>query len=153
NLIQVPAQEFAGMNWVLEHLGAMAILRAGQGVKDHTRVAIQMLSDDVTTQEVYTHTGWRIRKCQPVYLHAGGAIGADGPVPDVRVALSGPFTRYLLPDPPTGAELRKAVRASLRLLRVAPYEVSVPLFAAVYDAPLGPTDFSLHYSGPTGQGK
>ena len=57
---------------------------------------------------------------------------------------------HALPEPPTGTALRDAVRASLRLLEVAPDRVSVPLLAATYRAVLGATDLSLHLVGPTG---
>ena len=40
----VPADQFPSMNWVSRHLGAGAIVRAGQGQKDHARAAIQYLS-------------------------------------------------------------------------------------------------------------
>ena len=36
----VPAERFAGMSWVTEHLGPTAIVRAGMGLKDHARTAI-----------------------------------------------------------------------------------------------------------------
>src|SRR5262249_33766597 len=100
--LRVPASQFAAMNWPTEHLGAAAILAPGMGLKDHTRAAIQMLSGDVPERQVYTHTGWRKIGDAWAYLHAGGAIGTDGPLPGVEVALSGPLAGYVLPHPPTG---------------------------------------------------
>jgi hypothetical protein len=151
--VQVPAEEFPAMNWVIPRLGPRAVVCAGQGVKDHARAAIQSAPGDVVTEVVYTHTGWREHGGRWVYLHAGGAVGAGGPVSDVRVELSGPLAHYLLPEPPSGEALREAVRASLGLTRAAPPELTLPLLAAVYRATLGSTDFSLHLCGPTGQGK
>ena len=46
-----------------------------------------------------------------------------------------------------------ALRESLGLLEVAPGGISYPLLAATYRAPLGESDFSIHLSGPTGEGK
>ncbi len=64
------------MQWVVENLGAGAIVSAGYGAKDRAREAIQHLSGDVPTQHVYTHIGWRKIDEKLVYLHAGGSIGS-----------------------------------------------------------------------------
>jgi hypothetical protein len=142
------ASAFSAMNWPTEQLGANAVTYAGIGVRDHARVAIQLLSGEVPERMVYTHLGWREIAGEWVYLHAGGAIG---PVEEgVETRLEGALARYVLPDPPTGVALQAAVRASLRLLEVAPDRVSVPLLAATYRAVLGATDLSVHLAGPTG---
>jgi hypothetical protein len=145
------ASAFTAMNWPTEHLGANAVTYAGMGLRDHARVAIQLLSGETPDRMVYTHTGWREIGGEWVYLHGGGAIGPLGPVgAGVETRLEGALARYVLPDPPAGLALGAAVRASLRLLEVAPDRVSVPLLAATYRAALGVTDFSVHLAGPTG---
>jgi hypothetical protein len=147
------SNQFSAMNWPVEHLGARAVVFPGQGTREHARVAIQQLSGDIPTEHVFTHVGWRLIDGRYVYLHAGGAIGPDGPMTGVRVALSAPFDRYLLPEPPGVEVLREAVKASGRLTNVAPDEVSVPLFACVWRAPLGAIDFTPFLTGPSGAGK
>jgi hypothetical protein len=149
----IPDAKFVGMTWATEHLGAGAVLYPGFGIKDHARAAVQLLSGDVPTKRVFTHAGWREVDGTWLYLHAGGAIGPDGPVNSMNVELEGALGGYALPDPPDGDEVRRAVRASLGLLDLAPDEITVPLLAAAYRAPLGISDFSLHLSGPTGEGK
>jgi hypothetical protein len=149
----VPAARFTTMNWAAEHLGAGAVVYPGFGIKDHVRAAVQLLSGDVPTRRVFTHTGWREADGIWLYLHSGGAIGPDGPVSSINVELDGALGGYALPDPPEGDDVRKVVRTSLGLLELAPDEITVPLLAATYRAPLGSTDFSLHLSGPTGEGK
>ncbi len=146
----LPSGAFGAMNWPTEHLGATAVTYPGMGIRDHARVAIQMLSGEVPERTVYAHTGWREVGGTWVYLHGGGAIGADGPVEGVETRLESALARYVLPEPPDGDALRDAIRASLRLLDVAPDRVSVPLLAATYRAVLGATDHSLHLAGPTG---
>ncbi len=150
---RVPAAQFAGMNWVPEHLGASAIVYPGQGTREHTRAAVQVLSGDVTERRVYAHTGWREVEGRPVYLHADGAIGVDGPVSGVEVELPDSLSPYSLPKPPDAEELRRAIRASLGMLKTAPLSISYPLLVATYRAPLGGADFSVHMTGLTGTGK
>ena len=149
----VPATQFPQMNWVTPNLGAEAVVYAGYGAKDHCRAAIQLLSEEVLTTHVYTHVGWQKVGGVWVFLHENGAIGPIGPVPNIHTQLFGAVARYTLPPPPTPENLRKAIKASLQFLDLAPLWVTVPLLAAAYRAPLGPADFGLHLSGPTGAGK
>jgi hypothetical protein len=128
------AAQFASMNWVLGRLGPRAVLFPG-ATKAHVRAAIQVLSGEVPTENVYTHIGWRRHGEEYVYLHAGCAIGGGGPVPGVQVDVPEPLTRYLLPEPSSGRALRAAIQASLRLLDVAADLVTVPLWAAIWRAP------------------
>src|SRR5438876_9329810 len=51
-IIEVPACQFASMNWIPEHLGSRAIVSPGFGLRDHTRAAIQFLSKDVRERRV-----------------------------------------------------------------------------------------------------
>jgi hypothetical protein len=148
--VTIPASQFAGMNWAIQHLGPNAILLPGFGTKDHARAAIQFLSGDVPTRKIYTHTGWREIDGQQVYLHAGGALGPQGPLPGIETRLDGALSLFRLPHPPSGDALRTAVRASLYLAPVAPPPITVPILGATYRAVLGAADSSLHLSGPTG---
>jgi hypothetical protein len=143
---RIPASQFPSLNWVGEHIGANAIVHPGQAVKDHARVAIQMLSGNVPTKTAFRHTGWRSIDGRWCFLHAGGAIGGG----DVEVVLEGSLTRFELPAPPSGNDLRKAIRASLAALNAGPDEVTFSVQCAVYRAVLGESDFSIHLTGRTG---
>ena len=116
-----------------------------------------MLGGDLPTRRVYAHTGWVMIGEEWAYLHAGGAIGPEGPSAGVGVSLGdGRLGGYVLPDPPEGEDLERAVEASLRFLKVAPLTIAFPLFAAIYRAPLSeavPVDFSEYLVGPTGSQK
>jgi hypothetical protein len=147
---EVPAADFAGMRWGLPAWGTRAVLYAGVGAKEHVRCALQVLSGDVPRRTVFCHTGWRQLAGSWLFLHAGGAVGPDGPVAGVEVSLPDALGRFVLPPPPDGEALRDAVRASLRLLELGPPRLTVPLLAAAYRAVLGDTDFALHLAGPTG---
>jgi hypothetical protein len=148
--VQVPAAQFPGMGWVIDRLGPKALVYPGNTIRDHARAAIQMLSPDTPARVIYAHTGFREIDGQHVYLHAGGAIGAQGPVAGIEVALPDALSAYKLPDPPEGDERRDAVRETLGILDLAPDHVAVPGIAATYRAVLEKADFSLGFFGPTG---
>jgi hypothetical protein len=117
--------------------------------KDALREAIQVLSTRTRRRLIYGHTGWRQLGGQWVYLHGGGAIGPVGPVcgeVDLPMALAG----AVLPLPPQGEDLARAVRASAAVLDLGPERIMVPLLGCGYRAVLGGADFSAHLAGPTG---
>ena len=150
----IPAERFQGMGWVVTEWGAGAVISAGQAIKDRLREAVQVLSDGFPRRVIFTHIGWREIDGRWCYLHAGGAIGADGPASDVEVGAEDAGIRdYKLVVPATSEELTTAVEASLSFLNVADDAITVPLLASTYRAPLGEAlkiDFSVFTSGPTG---
>ena len=144
----VPASEFARMDWPIVQMGAGAIIYPNQ--KEYARTAIQSLSVGAEDRSIYAHTGWRCVDGKWIYLHAGGAVGAIGPVPAINVRLSGSLNRYEL-NPPLGSEtLGAAIRASLNLVELSPPEISFPLLAATYRSVFGKADFAIHLAGETG---
>lgn len=158
--IDVPAEEFARMEWVLPAWGNRAVVAAGQGVRDHLRCALQSVSGEVPREVTYTHIGWREIDGKPAYLHAGGAIGPAGPVSGVRVRLPQQLAGYALPEPPDGEGLRDAVRASLGIVRhkpdgrrLAPDPVAFLTLVAPYRAALGPADYTTGLFRASGGGK
>jgi len=153
---RVSLTEYPAMHWPLRAWGAAAVVSAGMGAKDQLREAILLLSPQNVYRTEYTHTGWRTRGGRRMYLHADGAIGADGPVPDIAVHLSDALTPFALPEPPNDDTLCEAVRASLAVLDVAPDAVTAPLLAAAYRAPLcaiEAADTTVALIGSTGAGK
>jgi hypothetical protein len=134
------------MSWV-QRWGLPAIVNAGFSVRDQLREAIQRLSPAARQRHIFTHTGWHELQGKWLYLTANGALGRD----DVEVELGPALSRYRLPH--TVRDPVSAMRASLQLLDLAPLEVTVPLFAGIYRAPLAtayPLDLSLWLEGITG---
>lgn len=150
--VEVNAAQFGGMGWAVSEWGTQAVVYAGQGTKDHLRAAIQMLSGDVPRRTTYTHLGWREVEGHKIYLHAGGVIAPNAP-PNVQVEPPQGLEGFVLPQPPSGDELRSAVRASLNVLNLAPDTVTVPLLGMAYRSLFGSVDFGGHLSGQTGAGK
>jgi hypothetical protein len=136
------------MNWVLRQLGPQAIIYPGQ--QQHARAAIQWLSGAIQQERIFAHLGWRKHGEHWMYLHAAGAIGAQGPLSDFQMLLPVALQKYRACPPADCCELIQAVRASLEFLSVAPDRITFPLLAAVYRAPLGGANFSLFLTGRTG---
>ncbi len=155
--VRVPVSEFAAMQWPMEHWGVAARIAPGAGRKDSLRDAIQAFSGSARRCTIYAHTGWRRVGDRWVFLHAAGALGPNGPVPDVGVELPPQLLRYALPDPPADRDVaRAAVQALVRALDLGDPCVTYPALAAVLAAPLAPAlglGFTLWLLGPTGRWK
>ncbi len=147
--IEVPAANFAGLNWVVGEWGMRAIIGAGMNAKDKLREAIQLMSNDAAARHIFTHTGWRHHDGKDIYLSQGGAIGAE----NVDVDLESQLKRYFLPAPDP-ARTVEAVKASLEFIYiVSDPHVTIPLWAAMYLAPLADAidlAFTLWLVGPSG---
>jgi hypothetical protein len=108
--------------------------------------AIKTLSAGMQQREIYGHLGWRQIDERWLYLHAGGAVGADGAVEGVSIEIDGELARFELPAPPD--DPRGAIRAALGLFDLDPM-----VAAAVWRAPLAewcPVVFSVFIAGRTG---
>lgn len=149
--VVVDTEDFSAMSWVIPLLGQGA--NVFPNYKEHLRSAMQELSKESGEQYVYQHTGWTMIGSEPVFLHAGGGLGAAGPVPDLLIELDHVLRRFTLPEPPSGRELVRAIRSSLEMLEVAPDRVTIPIYSAIWRAVLGIIDVSIHLSGQTGSGK
>jgi hypothetical protein len=146
----VPAPQFASMNWAMEKLGAGAVIFPGSSIRDHARVAMQLLSGDVPRRTIFGHAGWRKIDGEWMYLHGGGAVGANGNLQRVEVALPAALGAFLLPDARGGQELIDCWHASISVLDVAEDAISVVLFLAIWRSVLATSDFSVHLAGATG---
>lgn len=140
--------EFREMEWPLERLDFSAIVYPNQG--ERLRVALQSLGmeRDLPIEYVYSHTGWNARA--KGFLHAGGCIDQDGMRPaDIDVD-----QRFRLPEPPPrGRETQTAIRESMEWINIAESSATLPLFSAIWRAPLGQPDCALWIAGKSGNGK
>ena len=127
--ITIPAKELFSMNWIPEKWGLKPNMEPGQGSKDKMRHAIQSLSRNIKQETIYTHLGWRKVNGKWIYLHAGGAVGADGVQVDPD---EDNLHRYILPDAGE-VDYREVL---LSILNIAPDTITVPQLALVFLAPL-----------------
>lgn len=146
---RVRAKDFGKMDWVIELLGARAIIYPNQ--TSHARAAIQTLSRPAT-KRVYTATGFQKIEGQDVYLHRGGALTPTGTL-DVEVRLPEPLQPCLLADPPSTEEWKRNCLDYLHLQAYAPDAMTVPMMTAPILPLIGRPNFSLHVAGTTGFGK
>jgi hypothetical protein len=143
----VPVKEFVGAGWVGPRWGPRPIVSTGLGCAMLCE-AIQTMSADAPTRRIFGHIGWRRVDGEWFYLHAGGAIGANGKVQNISVELGGELAWFQLPAP---RDLRSAVKSSLKLL-----ELRAPVAAAAWRAPFAefcPVNFSFFEAGRTGSFK
>ena len=146
--------QFRNLTWVGEQLGAGAIVEPGQGMEARARHGIQVLSGDgITEKHIYTHTGWREIDGRMYFLHAGGALGADGHRSDIEVDLPSQLSCHELIEPENDASLQQAVRRSLLLWHLAPPRVMAAALGALFRAPIGKSDITVGFYGKTGAGK
>lgn len=151
--ITLSEEDFRQMNWHIGLFDGHAVI--APRMKEYVLVAIQYTAQKPAEAEIeYVHTGWqkfaRNGKDTWLFLHADGAIGADGQHRDVKATLPDNLQRYSLPDPPSGDELKSAIRTSMKMADAAEPRVAFPIFAEVYRAPAGDCDFTGHFSGLTG---
>jgi len=145
---EVGANQFRNLAWVGEKLGAGAIVEPGQGLEARARHAMQVLSrGGIIERNVYAHTGWREIDGRQYFLHAGGALGADGHRPDIEVDLPEQLSRYELTEPESEEALRHAVQGAMLAMALAPPRVMAPVLGAVYRAPIGPLTSPLAFTG------
>lgn len=154
-MILVPSGEFSSGAWIHKELGADAVVAAGRGKADEFREAVQLLSRPVPRRHVFGYTGFEKVGARWVYLHAGGAIGADGVPADVRVRVSrNELKRFAFPEIPSDPRVvARAIRAAFDLFRLGDPAVMIPLLAATWRAPLGPSATTLFLAGQQESGK
>lgn len=153
--IDMTYEQFVGMTWAAKQWKSGCCIEPGNGIKDALRAAIQTISNKdspVERRVVFTQTGWRLVDGAWVYLHGGGGLGATGPVAGIETDLRD-LSRYTLPDPSkTKQERHAAALASSRYLSLAKIEITLPLLACTFLAPLAQAlkvDFTLWLEAPS----
>jgi hypothetical protein len=142
--IALPVKDFSGVSWVDRYWGARAIVTVGSGWS-MLNTAIKSVSGELPEHRVFGHLGWRRIGERWLYLHAGGAIGAEGPVSYVSVEVDRDLAGFVLPRV---LDLPRAVRAALRF-----FELNIVLASTVWRAPLcefKAAPFSPFLAGRTG---
>lgn len=127
--ILVQASEYESMKW-LSQWGPVPNIQPGNKARDTVRHAIQSTAAASTQERIFAHLGWIKFEGNWIYLHAGGAVGAN----NVKVELDSRLKNYVLPDFPS--DRKATMQTSLKLLDVAPLRVTLVLWALVFLSPL-----------------
>ncbi len=133
----VDAEDFSSLNWIGKRWGARPILYIPYGKRHLFVRAVQEVSlPDMERIRAYAHTGWTVIDGKRSFLTASGRITADGFDDSIMVDIDPHLSNYRLPPPPKGSERYGAIKASLDFLGLGPYQVTAPIWAAMYAAPL-----------------
>lgn len=144
--VDVQANQFPGMSWVMQAWGVRAIIFPGNSVKEDLRTAIQLRSKP-SVHTIYRSIGWAEIDGRKAYLHAGGAVTESGNDPTVTIRLPAELSNY---DVESKEDPKAAFIASLELTDLAPKGVAWPLWAATYAPLFGAVDFATHLTGRSG---
>jgi hypothetical protein len=147
----LPLDEYLRGAWPQKYLGCAAVIEAHQ--TPHLLAAIPQLSHPRRAVR-YRDIGWRFLNGKWVYLDADGAIGSEGRVKGIEMALSAWTANYRLRLARNAEEREAAVKASLGLLDVASVRVGHTLLATAARAPLPrAADFVTWLAGDSGRKK
>jgi hypothetical protein len=152
NTFTIPAHEFRSLGWLAIHLGKGAIILPPIDDRE-VAAAIQLISPEAPVRARYTHTGWICHEGVDCFLDAQGAIGADGRIEGVDVALPPQLSNYVLEDPGCPEAQVEAIRASFAITEIVPFEQGVALLAAPYQAAVEQPPDSTFLCGLTGSFK
>jgi hypothetical protein len=151
--VTVAADQFQNMAWIPKYWGLVPRIAPVQSTAGYVRDYIQSQAEDIPQWTIYTHTGFRIIDGELCYLYQGGALGADG----VACELDAGLNKYTFIDK-AGITQQQAIGEVLELLKIAPDNISIPLLAFNYLAPLNyfltlagiTPSFALYLKGSTG---
>ncbi len=145
--IEVPAEQFASMNWVARLWGVAPLIMPMPNAERDAKTAIQCASKPKTIH-VYKNTGWTRIGNKDTFLHAGGAIDDKGHNPRIQVELPVDLKHYKFR--PDSEVIGDSFRASLNLPKLGPPEIMWPMLLATYRAAIDKADFAIHLAGRTG---
>lgn len=153
-LKDVTEDAFAKGHWVKRaELAELPVLMAsGQSTRQDIVNAIRSSSPHPVVP-AYGRLGWHHRGGRWLYVHGGGAWGAEGGVPDVRVHGDGLSTFTMSAPPATEAEGRRAFEALWNLFEMGPDRLAAVEIGAAFRASMGRPVGSLTYDAINMAGK
>jgi hypothetical protein len=151
--ISIKPDEMSKQTWPQTFIGSKTPLYMypGRNVPDRVTVAILETSpkDQIEERRVLSRTGWRGKG----FATTPGLITAEGLDRSIVARLPSSLSVYALPDPPMGAELVEAIRATLRLKDLRSEHATIPLLASTFGCVVTPARLSILIVGLPGCGK
>jgi hypothetical protein len=160
--VDVRAEDFDAFGWLTPATrGRVFIPSDDRKARGFARVAIIATAGNAERVQRRAFLGWERAPTSPagwMFAHAGGALGAGGPVEGFDVRPPDALARYRLPAPPDGDALRAAALAVLDFAEAggaAGARVILPCLGATLRAALGPVDkgVTVYLAAPPGVGK
>ena len=125
-VVEIPAVELGGFNWLTDHWGVDCIIEPGTMVKDVIRYAIQTTAHNTERSTVYTVTGWRETEDGWRFLMPG----------DETVTVSLPAIMHGYTMERSWATVDIATSLALLDSKVAPPAILFPMLAFAFLSPL-----------------
>lgn len=151
--LRLTPKDWRDASW-LEQLWPDVAFRRDRQARNEILRAVEAVSTG-WTEVVHAATGWTTIDGQRAYVHAGGAIGADGPI-EASTDLPGRELRALCLEPPcTREQLTAGVDASMGLLTSSwlPARIGFVLAGIAYRAILPANALVALMVAPPGAGK
>jgi hypothetical protein len=133
--ISVSRKAWDSGDWLHDLPWPAVTFDSGKSGIARVRDAIRTTSPATAVTAVHGAPGWiHGGDGKWLYVHAGGAMGADGPA-EIAADLPSKLEHYRLPDPPGSAgELRDAADHSVGLVAALPARIGAPLAGLAYRA-------------------
>lgn len=155
----ITVEQYQKFNFILgSSWDKFAIMKAGSTNTDKLREATQLISRQTMEEKnIYAHTGFTKINGKTCYLYHGGVIGD---VTGIVADLSGDkLQRFCFTD--KTFDTKQALQRSLSILDLANLNITIPLLATTYLAPLTTilseegihADYILYVQGKTGTRK
>ncbi len=147
----IPVDKFETMDWVAENWDLKVSISPEHNSKARIAYTLRKESrEKAVRRHIYVHTGWRDIDKKNVFLTAAGAIGAPG----IEVDLDQNLKDYWLPNADGSVQADdNALKASFDFFKLGNPQVLIPLWSAMYMAPLTPfgdPSFTLYLEGFSG---
>lgn len=155
----ITVEQYQKFNFILgSSWDKFAIMKAGSTNTDKLREVTQLISRKTMEEKnIYAHTGFTKINGESCYLYHGGIIGnVEGIATDLS---TDKLQRYCFTD--TAFDTKQALQRSLSILDLANTNITIPLLATTYLAPLTTmlseenihADYILFIQGKTGTRK
>jgi hypothetical protein len=127
--VTISMSEFGEMKWPGLVWGMKAAIRPFR--EKELKFCLQKMSQSsIPESSVYTFLGWKKLGDNWIYLHAGGALGAE----NIKVELPPKLTNYRLPN--KIPDLILALKATVALFDIGPAKIMYPLISMAFLSPL-----------------
>jgi hypothetical protein len=127
--VTISMSEFGEMKWPGIMWGMKAAIRPFR--EKELKFCLQkMAQGGIPQSSVFTFLGWKKIDGKWVYLHAGGAVGAE----NIKVELPPKLDNYRLPD--NVPDLNLAINTVITLFETGPASIMYPLISMAFLSPL-----------------